>query len=136
MAGYHVARVLRAQLPFYEGLGQIAQFQKILLNRQTCSTIAPYSTRDFAQLTRCQFFGIENDGEIASGLQAALAAVRDGHPAVVEVAIDYSVRTFFTKGVSATTFSRLPMRDRLEMIARIAGRRLFPGPAAPPPKVL
>jgi acetolactate synthase-1/2/3 large subunit len=43
---------------------------------------------------------------------------------VVEVVIDYSKKTYFTKGVVKTNFWRLPWGDRLSMIVRALGRRI------------
>jgi acetolactate synthase-1/2/3 large subunit len=43
---------------------------------------------------------------------------------MVEVAIDYSRRTFFTRGVVSTNFWRLPLGDRLRALGRVVARRL------------
>ncbi len=43
---------------------------------------------------------------------------------IVDVAIDYSRKTHFTRGVVKTTFWRLPWGDRLRMLGRAAGRHL------------
>ena len=47
------------------------------------------------------------------------------HPVLVELAIDYSRKTYFTNGVVRTNMARLPWPDRLRMIARALGRRLW-----------
>jgi acetolactate synthase-1/2/3 large subunit len=49
---------------------------------------------------------------------------RAGRPTLVEVAIDYSRKTYFTKGVVKTNFWRLPWRDRLRMLLRALARRI------------
>jgi hypothetical protein len=38
----------------------------------------------------------------------ALGTARDGRPVLVDVAIDYAHKTYFTEGVVRTTFWRLP----------------------------
>jgi len=43
---------------------------------------------------------------------------------IVDVAIDYSRKTYFTRGVVKTTFWRLPWGERLRMLARAAARHL------------
>ena len=43
---------------------------------------------------------------------------------MVEVAIDYSEKTYFTKGVVRTAFGRLPWSDRLRFASRALGRRV------------
>ena len=46
-----------------------------------------------------------------------------GRPVVVDVAIDYSHKTFFTRGVVSTTLNRMPWSDRLRFIGRAVGRK-------------
>jgi acetolactate synthase-1/2/3 large subunit len=43
---------------------------------------------------------------------------------IVEVAIDYSRKTHFTRGVVKTNFWRLPWPERLRMLGRAAARHL------------
>ena len=39
-------------------------------------------------------------------------------PVLVEAAIDYSRRTYFTKGVVWANFGRLPLRERVRFVGR------------------
>jgi len=105
-------------------LGQIAQFQKIPLNRETCSVLPDYSVEALAEMTGCRYFRILVDAELDSVLPVALEVARGGVPAVVEVAVDYSRKTFFTKGVVKTNFWRLPWGDRLRMLGRAMARHV------------
>lgn len=43
---------------------------------------------------------------------------------MVDCAIDYSRKTYFTKGAVATNFWRLSFGERLRKIARFAGRKI------------
>ena len=43
---------------------------------------------------------------------------------VVEVEIDYSQKTYFTRGVVRTNFGRLPWPDRVRFVARALARKL------------
>jgi len=54
-----------------------------------------------------------------------LELTRNGTPALVEVVIDYSQKSYFTKGVVKNVFSRLPWGDRVANILRAVGRRVF-----------
>jgi acetolactate synthase I/II/III large subunit len=45
---------------------------------------------------------------------------------VIDVAIDYSRRTYFTRGVMRTNLGRLPFADRLRFIGRAIARRIMP----------
>lgn len=105
-------------------LGQIAQFQKVPLNRSTCTVLPDYSVEDLARTTGCRYFRILHDAELDGVIEAALEATRSGNPAMVEVAIDGSMKTYFTRGVLKTNFLRLPWRDRLRMLTRAIARRL------------
>ncbi len=58
----------------------------------------------------------------------ALKRTREGGPPImIDVAIDYSYKTFFTKGAVTTNFWRLPWNDRLKLLGRAVGRRIVPG---------
>ena len=108
-------------------LSQIAQFQKMQVNRETASVLPSYDLEAFARTTGCRYFRIIRDAELDSVLPAALDLTRRGIPALVEIAIDYSQKTYFTKGVVKTVFSRLSWGDRVANIARAVGRRLVKG---------
>lgn len=105
-------------------LSQIAQFQKMMTNRVAASVLPHYDLEAFAQTTGCRYFRIIRDSELDSVLPAALELTRDARPVLVEVAIDYSEKTYFTKGAVKTLFSRLPWGDRAANILRAIGRRL------------
>ena len=105
-------------------LAQIAQFQRTTLNRAPCSTIAPYSVQALASATNCDYAAAGTDAEVRPALERALEIARSGRPVMVEVAIDYSRKTFFTRGVVATTFRRLPFADRLRLLGRAVARHL------------
>jgi acetolactate synthase-1/2/3 large subunit len=48
-----------------------------------------------------------------------------GRPVLVDVAIDYSRKTFFTAGVVKTNLLRFSWPERLRFIGRALGRRLL-----------
>ena len=108
-------------------LAQIAQFQRITLNRDTCSILPPYSVESFAAATNCAYLALDTDADAAAVLGQALDTARGGKPVMVDIAIDYSHKTFFTKGAVTTNFWRLPWRDRVRMLSRAAGRHLGGG---------
>jgi acetolactate synthase I/II/III large subunit len=105
-------------------LGQIAQFQRIPLARETGSVLPNYRVEGLARATGCPFYRIIRGHELDSVIPAALEQTREGQPVVVEVVIDYSVKTYFTKGVVKTNFWRLPWGDRLRMLGRALARRV------------
>ncbi len=105
-------------------LGQIAQFQRIPMNRETCTVLPDYSVAGIADAVGAAFFRIVSVSELDSVLPAALELTRNGTVAIVEVMLDTSQKTYFTKGVVKTTFWRLSWGDRLRMLGRALARRL------------
>lgn len=105
-------------------LSQISQLQKFTHSRGTCTILPDYSTRAFANAVNSKYYYISSDAYVEKTIPQALAATSDGKPVVVEVAIDYSVKTFFTQGVLKTNFLRLPWSERVRMTMRASKRRL------------
>lgn len=106
-------------------LAQIAQFQQIALARKSCSQLA-----DFELSVLCQGIGVEclqlqNNDDVEAILKQALKVTGSGLPVVVEVAIDYSQKTYFTRGVVRTNLGRLPWQDGLRFVLRALARRLL-----------
>jgi acetolactate synthase-1/2/3 large subunit len=95
------------------------------VNRETASVLSPYDVGALARATGCRYFRVLRDGELDTVLPHALAAARRGLPALVEVAIDYSRKTYFTDGVVKNVFSLLPASDRIANVLRAVKRRLF-----------
>jgi len=104
-------------------LGQIAQFQKIPLNRETCAHLPDYSLEDLARAVGARYFRIIRDAELDTLLPDAIQLVRDHIPVIVEVKFDDERQTYFTKGVLKTNFLRFSWADRLRMIVRAVLRR-------------
>lgn len=105
-------------------LGQIAAFQRTLTNAAPCSVLPDYNLAALAAVASVGYRACDNDAGLADAVQWALAETRAGRPAVVDVAIDYSQKTFFTKGVVKANFGRLAWPDRLRMIGRAVARRI------------
>lgn len=105
-------------------LAQIAQFQSVAFGRKAQSVLPDY---DLAKI--CEGAGVEcvplaDEESLAYVVDRAARATRDGRPIVVDVAIDYSRKTFFTRGVVKTNLGRLPWKDRLRFISRAVVRKL------------
>ena len=105
-------------------LAQIAQFQRTTLNRDTCSVLHPYSVEAFARATNSAYLVMPDDAAAKPVLAEALAIARRGQPVMVEVVVDYSQKTYFTRGVVTTNLWRLPWGDRLRMVGRALARRV------------
>ena len=108
-------------------LAQIVQLQRTSFNRDTCSVIGDYDLEGIAAATRCGFMKLEKDADLHGVVPEAIERARRGEPMVVEVAVDYSHKTYFTKGIITTNLWRLPWSERLRMIGRAVGRRVTRG---------
>ncbi len=107
-------------------LAQIAQFQETALGRKTASEVADYDLGEIGRALRVESLELKRDADIGPVLERVAAATAAGRPVLVDTAIDYSEKTFFTRGVVKTTFLRLPWRDRLRYVGRALLRRVMP----------
>jgi acetolactate synthase I/II/III large subunit len=107
-------------------LAQIAQFQSTAFGRKAQSVLPDYDLEAICRGVGVATLRLETDADIARVVENAMAITASGSPVVVDVAIDYSRKTFFTRGVIRTNLGRLPWRDRLRFIGRAVGRKLIP----------
>jgi len=105
-------------------LAQIAQFQATAFNRRTASVLPDFHVGSLAEAVGVEWLPLDGDGEVDEVVRAARATVDAGRPVLVDVAIDYSEKTYFTRGVVKTMLARLPWPDRLRFVARAVSRRL------------
>ena len=105
-------------------LAQIAQFQQSALGRKSCSQLPDYDLPAFCRAVGVEHLMLAKNAEIDAVLRQAVSITKAGRPVVVEVAIDYSRKTYFTNGVVRVNFLRLPWPDRLRMAVRALARRL------------
>ena len=105
-------------------LAQIAQFQATALGRKASSTLPDHDLSALARALGAEALTLATDAEIRAVVASARDIAAAGRPVLVDVAIDYSVKTFFTRGVVKTNFLRLPWADRLRFVARALARKL------------
>ena len=105
-------------------LAQIAQFQDVALGRRTASAVPGYALADIARGVGVECVPLERDERIGPVLERVAAITAQGKPVVVDTAIDYAMKTYFTQGVVKTTFLRLPWLDRLRFVGRALIRKL------------
>lgn len=107
-------------------LAQIAQFQQTALGRKTCSRIGDYDASMMANAVGLEALQLNTNDEIDFVLARALAVVNSGKSILIDVAIDYSEKTYFTKGVIKTNLLRLPWGERLRFVGRAVARKFAP----------
>ena len=105
-------------------LAQISQWQRMALGRDSCSVLPDYSVEALAKAAGCGFLALQTDDDLDRVLAEALERTRGGTPMMVDVAIDYSRKTYFNRGIVLTNFLRLPWGERVRRVARVVGRRL------------
>ncbi len=111
---------------FHDGeLGQISQFQKIPLNRKTATIIGDINIEGVALAVGAEYIRIESDNEIDYSISQALSLAKENKSVLVDVNIDYSRKTFLTKGVIKTNLGRFSLPDKIRMISRAAKRHLL-----------
>lgn len=111
---------------FHDGeLGQISQFQKIPLNRKTCTTLGNLNVEGVAIATGARFLAMNNDHEIDEVIGKAFKLAEDNVPVLVDVKIDYSKKTMLTKGVVKTNLGRFPLTEKARFIGRAIKRNVF-----------
>ncbi len=106
-------------------LAQIAQFQDIALSRKTCSELPDHDLAQLCSALRVSHFALNRNDEVEAVLGQALEVARGGQPVMVEAAVDYSQKTYFTAGVVRTNLGRLPWTDRIRYVARAVARKLM-----------
>jgi acetolactate synthase-1/2/3 large subunit len=129
MTGLELLTAAQLQLPVMvlvlrdRELAQIAQFQQSALGRKACSELPDYKLSAFCEAVGVEYLALSHNADTEAVLRKADAQSRGGGPVVVEVAIDYSRKTYFTSGVVRTNLARLPWPDRLRLIGRALARR-------------
>ena len=131
MTGIELITAVTQNLPilyfvFHDGeLGQIAQFQEIPLNRKTATVIGDLNLNGIAEGVGAHFVSIDNDFEIDEKIQVAFDLSNDNLPVLVDVKIDYTKKTFMTKGVVKTNLNRFPLSEKLRFLNRSIKRHLL-----------
>lgn len=122
------ASTLRLGIAFFvfrDGeLAQISQGQEIPYNRKPCTTLGDFRLASIADATGAQYIAVDSNSRIAGGISQALQTAAQDQPVIVEVRIDYSKRTRFTRGVIGTVLKRFPLRDRVRFIGRAMLRKI------------
>lgn len=116
-------------------LAQIAQFQSLALGRKSASRVPDYGLEQLCGGLGVQYLRLDRDVEIADVVDQAAGITERGGPVVIDAAIDYAQKTYFTRGVVKTNFDRLPWADRVRFVLRAVSRRLARENTAPAPPI-
>jgi len=105
-------------------LAQIAQFQSTAMNRKVASGVRDYDLKHLAAGMGVDFLEMPTDESVEEVLVAADRLAQGGRPVLVDVAIDYTEKTFFTKGVVKANLGRLPFKDQIRFVGRAMLRKI------------
>lgn len=105
-------------------LSQISQAQEVPYNRKTCSVLAESRMQGVAIATGATYVRVETDADIEKSMEQAWEVSRKGLPVILDVNIDYSKQTRFTKGIVGTNLKRLPLNMKVRMISRALVRKV------------
>ena len=106
-------------------LSQISQAQEIPYNRKTCTVLHDVKMMGIALATGCEFIEIDDNASCAGAIERALEFAAQHKPVIVDVRIDYSKRTRFTKGIVKTNLERFTMGNKARFIGRALLRRVL-----------
>ncbi len=105
-------------------LSQISQAQEIPYNRKVCSVLGEVDFAGVAQATGCEYRRMDGNSDVAPVIAEAMRLAGEGKPVLVDVRVDYSKRTRFTKGIVATNLKRFDTRTQLRFVGRAVWRRI------------
>ncbi len=106
-------------------LSQISQAQEIPYNRKTCTVLHDVKYKGIADATGCEFITIDNDRHCEEGINEALLLASLNKAVIIDVKIDYSKRTRFTKGIVKTNLERFTVGNKARFIGRALLRRVL-----------
>lgn len=105
-------------------LSQIAQAQQLPYQQKACTILPKIDLKGVAIATGASYFVVNRNRDLAKVLAKAHTLTRKGEPVIVNVNIDYSKPTAFTKGTSAITFKGFDSKNKIRFVKRIIRRKL------------
>lgn len=106
-------------------LSQISQAQEIPYNRKTCTVLGDINVAGVAEATGAHFLLLHSNNDIENIIQEAIAIANTGKPVIVNVKVDYSKRTRFTKGIVKTNLMRFDTGTKARFIGRAIKRKVL-----------
>lgn len=110
-------------------LRQISATQSVPYNKKVCTILPNINVQGVAQATGCKYLRLDptgGDAKMGSVMDQAASIASHGHPVIVEVPLDSSRKTAFTKGILATNFFRFDKAEKVRFAKRFIQRHLMP----------
>ncbi len=106
-------------------LSQIAQAQRIVYSRTPCTGLEGLNLEGVALATGAHYLPLGGDDDAAAVMaEANRLSVETSRPVIVDVAIDYTRKSAYTRGAAKTNAKRLPLRETLRFVGRIVARKV------------
>lgn len=105
-------------------LSQISQAQQLPYGRKTCTVLNNVRAEGIAMATGAEYIAINDNSELESAIAKALSLAASGRAVVLDVRIDYSKKTRFTKGIIKTNLKRFTPDTRFRFIGRAVKRMI------------
>ncbi len=105
-------------------LSQISQAQAIPYNRKTCTQLKGLNFKGVALATGCEYLSMQTDADIEESVRRAIHLSAQKRPVIIDVNIDYSKKTRFTKGVVGTNLKRFEAKEKVRFIGRAIVRKV------------
>lgn len=77
-----------------------------------------------AQAAGIRYLKLRNNSEIGVVIEKALQTAAGNQPVIVDVDINYSKRSRFTKGIVQTNLGRFPLGEKVRFIGRALKRKI------------
>jgi len=110
----------------YSGTGswRRSRSSRPAFNRTVASRLPDYDLAAIAAGLGIECIPLSRDADVDAVLERVRGALAEGRSVFVDTAIDYTSRTYFTRGVVRTMLGRLPWSDRLRFVARAVVRKV------------
>lgn len=131
MTGMEVSTAVHYQLGviyviFNDGeLAQISQAQELPYRYKTCTKLAHTHWGAFAEAMECAYLPISQESDIETVLERAFLIAGQNQPVIVDLKVDYSQKTAFTKGIVKANLNRFATGDKLRFVGRALKRKVI-----------
>lgn len=105
-------------------LSQISQMQRLPYQSNTCCVLPKLDLKGIAKATGAIYLSIESNELAETVIKKALDFANENEIVIVEVAIDYSKTTTFTKNTVKSNFFTFPTKQKARFVKRIMRRKL------------
>jgi len=130
MTGMEVATAVHYQLGviyviFNDGeLAQISQAQELPYHYKTCTKLAHTHWGAFAEAMECAYLALDHERDIETVLERALLISGQNQPVIIDMQVDYSQKTAFTKGIVKANLNRFATAEKLRFVGRALKRKV------------